>query len=234
MLHSHDGVEADAEIGGCCDAVQRAVFGGEDFFRGRYVNNSQEVKSITLTARYPGGKLIPIELDGLYQSSNGGMVIKKGAWTATIGRGVQFGVRVANNLTGGCCAGQGFILSTITGSGTVFLNGGGTVLECRLRAGERIVVDTSALVACDGTVEIGARRAGSAAAMCCGGEGLFVAELTGPGRVIVQSMPIEKAAAEYLKFMPKANGGAIRCLCADNHLCSLCSRALDADGLRAS
>ena len=207
MLHAHDGIEADAETGGCYDACRRAIIGGQDFFRDRYVNNTNEVKSITLTSRYPGGKLIPIELDGLYQTSTGGMVMKRGAWTASIGRGVDFGVRLAKNLTGGCCAGQGPIFATIGGSGTAFLNGGGTVLEARLRDGERIVLDTDALVACDATVDIGARRAGTAAAMCCGGEGLFVAELTGPGRVIVQSMPIEKAAAQYAKFI-KAPAGA--------------------------
>jgi uncharacterized protein (AIM24 family) len=213
MLHTHDGVEADAELGGCCDALQRSICGGQDFFRGKYVNNAKETKSITLTCRYPGGKIIPIELDGSYQSStaNGGMVLKKGAWTASIGRSIEFGVRVANNLAGSCCAGQGFILATMRGSGTAFLNGGGTVLECHLRAGERIVVDTFALVACDATVDVGARRAGSWTAMCCGGEGLFVAELTGPGRVIIQSMPVETAAAEYYRYMPKNSVGALRC-----------------------
>ncbi len=179
------------------------------------MNNAKEPKSISLTCRYPGGKIIPIELDGSYQSNtSGGMVLKKGAWTASIGRSIEFGVRVANNLTGGCCAGQGFILATMRGSGTAFLNGGGTVLECHLGVGERIVVDTSALVACDATVDVGARRAGSWMAMCCGGEGLFVAELTGPGRVIIQSMPVETAAAEYFKHMPKNSAGAPRPACA--------------------
>ncbi len=212
MLHTHDGVEADAEVGDCCNALQRAIFGGQDFFRGKYVNRSKEAKSITLTCRYPGGKIIPIELEGSYQSSNsnGGMVLKKGAWTASIGRSIEFGVRIANNLTGGCCAGQGFILATMSGSGTAFLNGGGTVLECHLRDGERIVLDTSALIACDATVDIGARRAGSGMAMCCGGEGLFVAELTGPGRVIIQSMPVETAALEYHTYMPKAGDARAR------------------------
>ncbi len=97
---------------------------------------------------------------------------------------------------------QGFFLSTIKGSGTAFLNAGGTVFQRELGPGEKITLDTQALVACSASVDIGVRRAGTCWMMCCGGEGLFVCVLTGPGLVIIQSMPVEKAALVYHKYMP--------------------------------
>ncbi len=167
-------------------------------FRVHYVNKSGQPRTITLTSPYPSGKLISVDI-----SKSKGMVMKKGAWTASIGSQVEFGYKLAQNLTTGCCAGQGLILTTINGSGTSFLNAGGTVFQRVLAQGEKITVDTSALVACEASVDIGVKRAGSIMMMCCGDEGLFVCELTGPGLIIIQSMPVEKAAMTYYEYMPK-------------------------------
>ena len=198
LFHSDDGIEADADMGGCCNAIKRSLCAGEDLFRVHYSNKSQMPRTITLASPYPGGKLIAVDLTKL-----SGMTMKKGAWTASIGSQVEFGYKLAKNLTAGCCAGQGLVLSTVKGGGTSFLNAGGTVFQRVLAPQEKITIDTSALVACADTVDIGVRRAGSVMMMCCGGEGLFVCELTGPGLVIIQSMPVEKAAMTYYKYMPK-------------------------------
>eukprot|EP00291_Cryptomonas_curvata_P026239 CAMPEP_0172174344 /NCGR_PEP_ID=MMETSP1050-20130122/13605_1 /TAXON_ID=233186 /ORGANISM="Cryptomonas curvata, Strain CCAP979/52" /LENGTH=321 /DNA_ID=CAMNT_0012846295 /DNA_START=72 /DNA_END=1034 /DNA_ORIENTATION=+ len=198
LFHSDDGIEADADMGGCCNAIKRSCCAGEDLFRVHYVNKSNTPRTITLNSPYPTGKLIGVDLQKFP-----GMTMKKGAWSASMGKDTEFGYRLAKNLTTGCCAGQGLILTTIKGSGTAFLNAGGTVFQRDLGVGEKITIDTQALVACAGTVDIGVRRAGSIMMMCCGGEGLFVCELTGPGLVILQSMPVEKAAMTYYKYMPK-------------------------------
>jgi uncharacterized protein (AIM24 family) len=201
LFHCDDGIEADADMGGCYNALQRALCAGEDMFRVHYTNKSNQPRTITLGSAYPGGKLIAVDLSGM-----SGMVMKKGAWTASIGRQVEFGIRLARNLTVGCCAGQGLVLATIKGGGgSCFLNAGGTVVQRVLAGGEKITVDTAALVACADTVDIDVRRAGTVMMMCCGGEGLFVCELTGPGLVILQSMPVEKAAIIYYNYMPKTS-----------------------------
>ena len=204
LFHCDDGIEADADMGGCFNALQRAFCAGEDMFRVHYMNKAGQPRTITLGSPFPGGKLIAVDLTRL-----SGMTMKKGAWTASIGRQVEFGIRLAKNLTVGCCAGQGLILATIKGGGTAFLNAGGTVVQRVLAGGEKITVDTAALVACADTVDIGVRRAGSVTMMCCGGEGLFVCELTGPGLVILQSMPVEKAAMIYYSYMPKSGARRI-------------------------
>ncbi len=198
MFHCDDGIEATADLGGCGNALKRCICAGEDMFRAHYVNKSGQPRTITLSSPYPSGKLISVDM-----SKTAGLVMKKGAWTASIGSQVEFGFKMAKNLTTGLCAGQGLFLTTMTGAGTSFLNAGGTVFQRVLAQGEKVTVDTSALVACEASVDIGVKRAGSVMMMCCGNEGLFVCELTGPGLIIIQSMPVEKAALTYYEYMPK-------------------------------
>ena len=204
LFHSDDGIEADADMGGFCNALKRSFCAGEDLFRVHYANKSQQPRTITLSSPYPGGKFIAIDLTKL-----SGLTMKKGAWTASVGSQVEFGYKLAKNLTVGCCAGQGLILSTVKGGGTSFLNAGGTVFQRVLGPGEKITIDQAALVAAEDSVDIGVRRAGSVMMMCCGGQGIFVCELTGPGLVIIQSMPVEKAAMVYYKYMPKQGAGPV-------------------------
>jgi uncharacterized protein (AIM24 family) len=124
MLHSDDGIEATADLGGLGNALKRCLCAGEDMFRAHYVNKSGQPRTLTLSSPYPTGKFISVDM-----SKTAGMVMKKGAWTASIGSQVEFGIRMAKNLTTGLCAGQGLLLTTMTGSGTSFLNAGGTVFQ---------------------------------------------------------------------------------------------------------
>ena len=194
LCHSDDGIEAEADIGDCCNTIKRTCCAGEDFIRVHYTNKSSMQRTITLNSPYLSGKLFGVDLKRFP-----GMTMKRGAWSASMGKDTEFVYRLVKNITTGCCAGQGLILTTIKGSGTAFLNASGTDFQRELGAGEKITIDTQALVACSGSVDIGVRRAGPVMMICCGGEGLFVCELTGPGVVIIQSMPVEKAAMVYYK-----------------------------------
>ncbi len=103
------------------------------------------------------------------------------------------------------------MLLKVTGTGTVFLLGGGTIMEKVLAPGEALVVDTHSVVGFTESVQYGTQKAGDCTAMCCGGEGLFNTLLTGPGLVIVQSMSKERlrAAINYpaSNSHSQANGG---------------------------
>ena len=192
MLHSDDGIEASANMGGCTCG---ACCAGEDIFRTVYANKSQQPRTMTLASPYPGGKLLAVTL------TPSGLTLSKGVWSATLGTH-EFEVKVAKNLTAGCCAGQGLILSVIKGNGTAFLSGGGTVFQRTLAPQEKIMIDTSSLVACDTTVDIGVRRAGSAMMMCCGGEGLFVCELTGLSLAFSLSLSLPPSLPHSLSLPP--------------------------------
>jgi uncharacterized protein (TIGR00266 family) len=109
---------------------------------------------------------------------------------------VQFNVAFVKRLSTGFFGGEGFILEKLTGPGTVFIHAGGDFVEFKLNAGEVIQVDAGCIVAFDDSVDYDIQFVGGIKTALFGGEGLFLAKMTGPGRVIVQSMTINKLRRE--------------------------------------
>src|SRR3712207_1729030 len=104
----------------------------------------------------------------------------------------------------GFFGGEGFILERLTGPGSVFIHGGGDFIEFNLRPGEVLQVDTGCIVGFDESVGYDIQFVGGIKTAIFGGEGLFLATLTGPGRVVVQSMTLEKLRRE---LAPATTGG---------------------------
>jgi uncharacterized protein (TIGR00266 family) len=117
---------------------------------------------------------------------------------------VTLNVAMVKKLGAGIFGGEGFILQKLTGPGMVFIHGGGDFINFDLKPGESLQVDTGCIVAFDESVSYDIQFAGGIKTAIFGGEGLFLATLTGPGRVIVQSMTLEKLRRE---LMPARTGG---------------------------
>ena len=117
---------------------------------------------------------------------------------------VDLSISFAKKLGAGFFGGEGFILQKLTGPGIVFIHGGGDFVEFDLKAGEIIQVDTGCIVGFDSSVHYDIQLAGGIKTALFGGEGLFLATLTGPGRVLVQSMTLEKLRRE---MNPVRSGG---------------------------
>lgn len=117
---------------------------------------------------------------------------------------VQVGIEFVKRIGAGFFAGEGFILERLTGPGTVFIHGGGDFVEFELKPGEMLQVDTGCVVGFDSAVNYDVQFAGGIKTAIFGGEGLFLATLTGPGRVLVQSMTLEKMRRE---LTPSRSGG---------------------------
>jgi uncharacterized protein (TIGR00266 family) len=117
---------------------------------------------------------------------------------------VTLNVALVKRLGAGIFGGEGFILQKLTGPGTVFIHGGGDFINFDLKPGESLQVDTGCIVAFDESVSYDIQFAGGIKTAIFGGEGLFLATLTGPGRVIVQSMTLEKLRRELI---PAKTGG---------------------------
>lgn len=174
------------ESGGCGPACKRCCCAGESLFRLTFENKTETDQFIAISPSQPG-KIIPISLDRY-----SGMTLKPGAFLGALGRSWDYKVKTVNNLGTGCCGGQGFFLSELHGSGTAFIHAMGTVETLRLKDGEKMILDNSALVAFEKGVKYDVRQTGGCLMCCCGGMGLFNVVLTGPGLVIVQSLSIEK------------------------------------------
>lgn len=117
---------------------------------------------------------------------------------------VRLDLALVKKLGAGFLGGEGFILEKLTGPGTVFIHGGGDFVEFNLKPGEVLQVDTGCIVAFDEAVSYDIQMVGGIKTAMFGGEGLFLATLTGPGRVIVQSMTLEKMRRE---LSPARTGG---------------------------
>jgi uncharacterized protein (TIGR00266 family) len=117
---------------------------------------------------------------------------------------VQLDITLVKKLGAGLLGGEGFILEKLTGPGAVFVHAGGDFVEFNLAAGEQIQVQTGHLVAFDPTVTYDIQMVGSIRTAIFGGEGIFLATLTGPGKVVVQSLTLERLRHE---LAPGQHGG---------------------------
>jgi uncharacterized protein (TIGR00266 family) len=109
---------------------------------------------------------------------------------------VLFSVAFVKKLGVGFFGGEGFILEKLTGPGTVFIHAGGDFVEFQLNAGEALQVDAGCIVMFDESVGYDVQFVGGIKTALFGGEGLFLANMTGPGRVLVQSMTVNKLRRE--------------------------------------
>ena len=117
---------------------------------------------------------------------------------------VEFNVALVKHLGAGFFGGEGFILEKLTGPGTVFIHAGGDFVEFDLQPGEALQVDTGCIVAFDESVEYDIQFVGGIKTAIFGGEGFFLATLTGPGHVVIQSMTLQKMRRE---LAPNRAGG---------------------------
>ena len=111
---------------------------------------------------------------------------------------VNLSIAFTRKFGAGLFGGEGFILERLTGPGTVFIHGGGDFVEFTLQPSEVLQVDTGCIVAFDESVQYDFQFVGGIKTAIFGGEGLFLATLTGPGRVVIQSLTLEKLRRELL------------------------------------
>jgi uncharacterized protein (TIGR00266 family) len=117
---------------------------------------------------------------------------------------VQLTVAFVKKLGAGFFGGEGFILQKFTGPGLVFVHAGGDFVEFNLAPGEGLQVETGCIVAFDESVDYDIQFVGGIKTAIFGGEGLFLATLTGPGKVVLQSMTLQKMRRE---LAPHRRGG---------------------------
>jgi len=116
----------------------------------------------------------------------------------------QLNIELVRRLGAGFFGGEGFILERLTGPGQVFIHAGGDFVEFQLQAGEVLQIDTGCIVAFDEGVDYDIEMVGGIGTALFSGEGIFLATLRGPGRVIVQSMTLQKMRRELAPTGPAA------------------------------
>ncbi|HUU83904.1 MAG TPA: TIGR00266 family protein [Phycisphaerae bacterium] len=187
-------------LGKLLDAGKRMVT-GESLFLTTFGAVSSERERVAFAAPYPG-KIIPLHLDQL----GGEIICQKDAFLCAA-RGVQIGIAFQKKILTGLFGGEGFILQRLTGDGISFVHAGGTIHRVELAAGQTLRLDTGCLVALQPSVDYDIRMTGGIKNSVFGGEGLFLATLTGPGSVWLQSLPFTRLAGRILANVgPKGKG----------------------------
>lgn len=174
-------------LGNLIKAVGRVVT-GESFFVTTFTNVGTERADVAFAAPYPG-KIIPINL----KEHNNELLCEKNSFLCTA-RGTEMSVALQRKLGAGFFGGEGFVLQRLRGDGMAFIHAGGTVLERSLKAGETLRVDTGCVAAFEPSVDFNIQFVGGFKNAMFGGEGLWFATLTGPGRVYLQTLPFSRLA----------------------------------------
>ncbi len=174
---------------------------GESLFMTLFTNKATGKHRVSFAAPYPG-RILAIDLKSL----GGELICQKDSFLCAA-RGVSIGIAFQRRLGVGLFGGEGFIMERLQGDGLCFVHAGGMVHALDLGPGETMRVDTGCLVGLQPTVNYDIQLVGGVKTALFGGEGLFFATLTGPGRVWLQSLPLSRMADRIYAAAPKAGGG---------------------------
>ncbi len=202
MNYVEEGIEFEAKMGDGSE-INQGMFGkllgagkrvlmGESIFMTHFTHRGQGKKRVAFAAPYPG-KIIPIDLPEV----GGTLICQKDAFLAAA-LGTKIEIAFNKRLGVGFFGGEGFILQKLSGDGKAFVHAGGTIIKKELK-GETLRVDTGCIVAFTEGIDYNIQRAGNLKSMFFGGEGMFLATLSGHGMVLLQSLPFSRMAERVIR-----------------------------------
>lgn len=209
MMYMQDGIRMATTLdttgrgGGMFDKLLGAgkrLITGESFFITMFANEDSRRRDVAFAAPFPG-KIMPFDLDDF-----GGTLLAQKDSFLCAARGIEIGIAFTKRIGAGFFGGEGFILQKLTGDGLAFLHACGSLETITLRAGESLRVDTGCLVAFEQTVSYDIRMVPGVKTALFGGEGLFFAHMTGPGRVVLQTLPFSRLADRIIAAAPSMGG----------------------------
>ncbi|NLK27658.1 MAG: TIGR00266 family protein [Clostridiales bacterium] len=179
--------------GGIGKALGR-MFSGDSLFQNRYTAVGGD-GMIAFASSFPGS------IRALTISPGNGMIVQKSAFLASE-ESVNLSIHFQKRLGAGFFGGEGFIMQKLSGNGIAFIEIDGSAVEYELQPGQKIIVDTGYLAAMTESCQMDIQTVPGVKNMLFGGEGIFNTVITGPGKIILQTMPISNVAATLRPFIP--------------------------------
>ena len=211
MMYIEDGIEMDTIFGdgsaqnkGFMSSLMGAgkrLITGESLFMTVFHNEGTAKAKVAFAAPYPG------RIQAIHLSEIGGELICQKDSFLCAAKGVSLGIAFNRRFGAGLFGGEGFIMQRLQGDGWAFVHAGGAHEEKVLAPGETLRVDTGCLVALQPSVQYDIKFVGGLKSALFGGEGLFFATLTGPGKVWLQSLPFSRLASRIYAAAPQTGGG---------------------------
>jgi uncharacterized protein (AIM24 family) len=173
-------VQWTLRVPGGVEGAVRRVFSGEGISL-TYIQANQDGQKVILASNQPG-KMMDWDL------ADGAVLTTRGSFTAAFGERIDIDVVIARRAGAALFGGAGLFLQKVSGKGMVLVHGAGDFVDFRLKERESILVSTGNLAAFSESVDYDIQGIGGCRRIIFGGEGLFMTRLTGPGRVLLQSL----------------------------------------------
>ena len=191
--------------GGGLFGIIKRVAGGGTLFMTEYRANGAR-GTLAFATKVPG-HILPVEVSAGHEY----MIHRHGFLCAT--PQIQIGMGFQQSLGAGVFGGSGFVLQKVSGQGTMWIELSGEVIEKDLQPGEQLRVHPGHVGAFHSNVQFQITTVPGIKNMIFGGDGIFLAVLTGPGKVWLQTLPISKLAHKLMEYMPsgerQATGGGV-------------------------
>lgn len=208
MTYLEQDINFEAKMGdGSESGVMGKLFGigkrmltGESVFLTHFTNKGKQKRHVAFSAPFPGS-IIPLNLAELGEE----IICQKDSFLAAA-LGTKVDIAFHKRLGSGFFGGEGFILQRLRGDGMAFIHAGGTVIKKELN-NETLRLDTGCLVGFSGDVDYSIKMSGGLKSMFFGGEGMFLATLSGTGSVWIQSMPFSRFAERVLSHSVASTQG---------------------------
>ena len=188
-------MQMQTQAGGIGKAFGR-MFSGESLFQNRYTAQGGP-GMIAFASSFPGS-IKAVEI----QPGNGLIVQKSGFLAAQ--EEVELSVFFQKKLGAGLFGGEGFIMQRLSGRGTAFIEIDGHAVEYELAAGQSMIVDTGYLAAMSESCTMEVVTVPGVKNMLFGGEGIFNTIVKGPGKILLQTMPVSEVAGVLRPYFPSA------------------------------
>lgn len=183
-----------ATSGGGIGKMFSRAFSGESMFQNTYTAaGGPGLISFAVTAP---GAILPVQI-----TPTRSIIAQKSAYLASE-KSIDMNVFFQKKIASGFFGGEGFIMQQFTGSGILFLEIDGSIVEYDLQPGQSMLVDTGYLAAMDATCQISIESVSGVGNALFGGEGLFNTKVTGPGHIWLQTMPLPQFAGAIRRYIP--------------------------------
>ena len=195
MSWMDDEIQMQTKAGGLGKMLGRMLTNENAFMNTYYANKAGE---IAFSSKFPGS------IRAVEVSAGHSIVVQKGSFLASFGD-ITNEVFFQKKLGSGLFGGEGFLLRKFSGNGLVFLEIDGSAHEYDIPAGDCKIIDTGYLAAMDDSCRMEIKTISGVKNVVFGGEGLFNTVVYGPGKVLLQSMPIASTAMLLSGYMPSSN-----------------------------
>ncbi len=182
--------------GGIGKALGR-MFSGDSLFQNRYTAMGGE-GMIAFASSFPGS------IRALEIGPGNNMIVQKSSFLASEAS-VELSLHFQKKLGAGFFGGEGFIMQKLSGRGIAFIEIDGYAIEYTLQPGQQMVIDTGYLAAMTESCSMEIQTIPGLKNMFFGGEGIFNTVVTGPGKIILQTMPVISVAHTLIPYLPTSN-----------------------------